>query len=313
MMKKQLILQKRDIELLHFLALYRCIKLEYVKSIYQTNIYYLRRIEKLSKYKYITRSKKKIYLGKVGRVYLKENNIPIREWCRDDKNINRIERITNIAGAFYNSKYEFIPSFKLKNEIYTKIGRKYMGQLIDKETNKIYIIYYLPDNMNRKLLKTIQKDIQKEDQENSILIFYDSEETAIRYGLQSYGFKELLLLQFTKDNVSIFKDYNNKTKEILSNITNANLQPSLWQGADYFIEENNSYISALVLQDIRKVQEILQYFKVNEHSNRNIIVFCFTKDKARYEKLLPMCEIKNFNIKEDPNNGQNKKDNKNFN
>ena len=293
MMKKQLILQKRDIELLHFLALYRHIKLEDVKNIYQTNIYYLRRIEKLSKYKYITRSKKKIYLGKEGKAYLDINNILIRNWCRNEVNANRIERISSIAGVFYNSKYTFVPSFELKKEIYSKTGRKYIGQLVDETTNKTYIVYYLPDNVNKKLLKTIQKDIQKEDQENGILIFYDSEESAKAYGLQSYGFNELILIQFTKDNVEIFKNYDkDEIIKILNSGIGINLQPRIWQGADYFVEENNRYVTILLLHDIRKIQEILQYFKLNENSNRKITVICQTKEKTRYEKLLPMCEIK---------------------
>jgi len=300
MLKKQLMLQERDIELLHFLAVYRRIKLEDTRNIYQTNIYYLRRIEKLSKYKYITRSMKLIHLGKAGKDYLDNNNIKIRKWCRNDVNINRIERISNIAGSFYNSKYEFIPSFNLKKDIYTKSGRKYMGQLVDKKANITYIVYYLPDNMNKQLLKTIQKDIQKEKQENNVLIFYDSGESAAKYGIQSYGFNELLLMQFTEDNIQLFKNYNpNKIKKFISNKMHTNLHPSLWQGADYFIEENSSYISLLLLQDIRKIQEILQYFKLNGNSKRQITIICSTKDKDRYEKLLPMCKIKIFNPKED--------------
>ena len=72
-MKKGLILQERDVELLEFLAEYKTITLNNTKYIYGTKTYQEKRICHLVKEKYLTRlTHREISLGKNGKDFLNE-------------------------------------------------------------------------------------------------------------------------------------------------------------------------------------------------------------------------------------------------
>ena len=144
-MKKGLVLQERDINLLKFLAEYRTITLNNAKYIYGTKTYQEKRICGLVKENYITRLKhREIALGRKGKEFLTEFGIKVKEHCRAQNNIERLKVISDLASftLFYGNMH-FIPSWNLKDENRpTTHSRRYLGmQTFDKAFYNVYAIY----------------------------------------------------------------------------------------------------------------------------------------------------------------------------
>ena len=131
-MKKGLILQERDVELLEFLAEYKTITLNNTKYIYGTKTYQEKRICHLVKEKYLTRlTHREISLGKNGKDFLNEIGTNIKVHCRNPNNIERLKVISDIASfTNFSNTMSFIPSWYLKDkDCPTQDSRRYLGLL----------------------------------------------------------------------------------------------------------------------------------------------------------------------------------------
>ena len=171
-MKKGVILQERDIELLKFLAEYRTITLDNARYIYGTKTYQEKRICHLVKDGYVSRLKhREIALGKNGRIYLEEIGVKIKEHCRNSNNLERLKIISDIA-AFtrFDNLNRFLPSWNLKNrDNPTTDSRRYLG-ILSFDSN-IYNVYAVYGNKSDKYITSIYYDLKKEKEIFFSIIF----------------------------------------------------------------------------------------------------------------------------------------------
>lgn len=124
-------LQNRDIELLIFLGKHKIISLDNTRYIYETVTYQEKRIVNLVKHNYIRRLKHRyITLGTKGKEYLLENGFEVRNHCRNENNIERLNVISDIASCLIQDNFNFIPSWNMKKEDeLTTHSRRYTGKL----------------------------------------------------------------------------------------------------------------------------------------------------------------------------------------
>ena len=176
-MKKGLVLQERDVELLEFLAQYKTITLDNTKYIYGTKTYQEKRICRLVKEKYLTRLKhRKISLGIKGKKFLNEISTEVKIHCRNPNNMERLKVISDIAAfTHFSNTMDFIPSWFLKDRnTPTKDSRRYLGLLsFDKNFYTVYSVY---GNKDDKYITSIYYDLKKEQEFcNSIIFINDLE------------------------------------------------------------------------------------------------------------------------------------------
>ena len=176
-MKKGIVLQERDVELLEFLARYKTIALDNTKYIYGTKTYQEKRICHLVKGKYLTRLKhREIALGRNGKDFLYEIGTDIKEHCRTSNNLERLNVISDIASfTSFSNTMNFIPSWNLKDKNSpTQDSRRYLGLLtFDKDFYTIYAVYR---DKSDKYITSIYYDLKKElEFPNSIIFANDIE------------------------------------------------------------------------------------------------------------------------------------------
>lgn len=113
-----IILQNRDIELLIFLGKYKIMSLDNTKYIYETKTYQEKRIVSLVRHNYVKRLKHRyITLGIKGKEYLLENGFEIRNHCRNENNMERLNVISDIASCLIRDNLNFIPSWNIKKKM----------------------------------------------------------------------------------------------------------------------------------------------------------------------------------------------------
>ena len=112
-----IILQNRDIELLIFLGKYKIMSLDNTKYIYETKTYQEKRIVSLVRHNYVKRLKHRyITLGIKGKEYKLENGFEIRNHCRNENNMERLNVISDIASCLIRDNLNFIPSWNIKKK-----------------------------------------------------------------------------------------------------------------------------------------------------------------------------------------------------
>lgn len=171
-MKKGLVLQERDVELLEFLAEYKTITLDNTRYIYCTKTYQEKRICHLVKEKYLTRLQhREITLGRKGKEFLTEIGTEIKVHCRNPNNLERLKVISDIA-AFtkFSSTMNFMPSWHLKDRnAPTQDSRRYLGLLtFDQNFYTVYSVYGEKDN---KYITSLYYDLKKEREFYNSIIF----------------------------------------------------------------------------------------------------------------------------------------------
>lgn len=171
-MRKGVVLQERDIELLKFLAEYKTITLDNTRYIYGTKTYQEKRICKLVRDGYVSRLKhREIALGKNGRIFLDEIGVKVKEHCRNPNNLERLKLISDIA-AFtrFDDSNCFSASWHLKSrDNPTTDSRRYLG--IMPFDGDIYNVYAVYGNKNDKYITSIYYDLKKEKEILFSIIF----------------------------------------------------------------------------------------------------------------------------------------------
>ena len=171
-MKKGVVLQERDIELLKFLAEYKIITLDNARYIYGTKTYQEKRICHLVKDRYVSRLKhREITLGRNGRKFLKEIGVKIKEHCRNSNNLERLKVISDIAAFTRFNNYNcFISSWHFKSrDNPTTDSRRYLGIL--PFDGNIYNVYAVYGNKSDKYITSIYYDLKKEKEILYSIIF----------------------------------------------------------------------------------------------------------------------------------------------
>lgn len=171
-MRKGVVLQERDIELLKFLAEYKTITLDNTRYIYDTKTYQEKRICHLVRDGYVSRLKhREITLGRDGRSYLEEVGVKIKEHCRNSNNLERLKLISDIAAFTRFNNYNcLIPSWRLKKrDNPTMDSRRYLGMLqFDRNFYNVYAVY---GDKSDKYITSIYYDLKKEKEILYSIIF----------------------------------------------------------------------------------------------------------------------------------------------
>ena len=151
-------LQNRDIELLTFLGRYKIISLDNTRYIYETVTYQEKRIVILVKHNYIRRLKHRyITLGTKGKEYLLENGFEVRNHCRNENNIERLNVISDIASCLIQDNFNFIPSWNMKKEDEaTTHSRRYIGKL-EYNNQDEFLVNAIYDGKKDKYIKSLEK------------------------------------------------------------------------------------------------------------------------------------------------------------
>ena len=165
-MKKGLILQERDVELLEFLAEYKTITLDNTKYIYGTKTY--------------------------GKDFLNEIGTNIKVHCRNPNNIERLKVISDIASfTNFSNTMSFIPSWYLKDkDCPTQDSRRYLGLLTF--DHNFFTVYSVYGEKDEKYITSLYYDLKKEREfYNSIIFANDIEK--ILYYKKNFGFNDLMI------------------------------------------------------------------------------------------------------------------------
>lgn len=285
--EKEHILNLEDKIVIEFLSKYRIMSIKDVKSIYKTEWYYRKRINKLVEKEYIKKYKYYyIMLGKKGR---KACNLIGKEYIKNISNkayMDRLKALSNIATITINSDIEFIPSWKIKNkEIYTETARKFLGELTRKQ--KTYVVYYITSNKSVTYFKQIIFDINKTINYNNLIIFVDDYKVISQ--MQSYFIfdkKHSLIIKNTKENKEILKKYNDiDFYDLIKTIYNKAILISDWEYADY-IADLNHFIIVMPFIDTTKISQINWFYKENTSTKKTIDIITLKENEEVLRDIL---------------------------
>lgn len=286
-MQKEDILKLEDKILIEFLSKYRIMSIKDVKSIYKTEWYYRKRINKLVEKEYIKKYKYYyIMLGKKGR---KVCNLIGKDYIKNTSNtsyMDRLKAISNIATITIDSDIEFIPSWKLKNKkVYTETARKFLGELCRKQ--KTYVVYYIASNKSLIYLKQIIFDINKTINYDNLIIFVDDYKILIQ--MESYfnfDKKHSYIIKNTNDNKEVLKKYNDiDFYDLIKRIYNKPILISDWEYADY-IAELNHFIIIMPFIDTTRISQINWFYKENTSTEKRIDVITLKENEEVLKEIL---------------------------
>lgn len=294
-MEKGIILQERDIELLIFLGKYKIMSLDNTRYIYGTVTYQEKRIVALIKYSYIKRLKHRyITLGVKGKEYLLKNDFEVRNHCRNENNIERLNVISDIASCLIQDNLNFTPSWNMKkeDEPTTHSGR-YIGKL-DYNGREKFLVYAIYDGKDDKYVKSIYYDIRKENEYTDIMIFTNDISKIV---LHKDGF------YFGKDN-TVLVPYSEYGKYLLRN--NYEIRKSIYlrlkevyrvkltdfKYADLELDENN-YIVMMPLINMEKLARLYYYFDIIGN-HKNIHIFGLEEYENTIKTFIPKCNYKSM-------------------
>lgn len=288
-------LQNRDIELLIFLGKYKIILLDNTRYIYETVTYQEKRIVNLVKYNYIRRLKHRyITLGIKGKEYLLENGFEVREHCRNENNIERLNVISDIASCLIHDNMNFIPSWNMKKEDEpTTHSRRYIGKL-EYNNQDEFLVYAIYDGKDDKYVKSIYYDIRKENGYINAMIFTNDIEKIVLHEKGFYfGNKYTVLVPYNeygkfliRNNYEIRNSIYLRLKELYK------VELTDFKFADLKLDDDN-YIVIMPLINMEKLVRLHYYFKENENY-KNIHIFGLEENEKIIEKYLPECSHKSL-------------------
>lgn len=117
-----------EIDLIKFIAKYQYLSVNDTKYFFSSGSYYKKRITKLIQKGFLTRTKLKLVLGKMGIEYVKLFNFKYNRLNRNTAYVKRLMYISHLAAFYYNcNTVDFVPSFSIKDkEVLTITGRRYV-------------------------------------------------------------------------------------------------------------------------------------------------------------------------------------------
>ena len=285
--KKEEILKLEDKILIEFLSKYRIMSIMDSKSIYKTDWYYRKRINKLVEKEYIKKYKYYyIMLGKNGR---KVCNLIGKDYIKNKSNtayMDRLIALSNIATITIGSDIEFIPSWRIKNkEIYTETARKFLGELI--RSGKRYVVYYIASNKSITYLKQIIFDINKTINYDNLIIFVDDYKIISK--MKNYFIfdkKHSYIIKNTNENKEILKKYNDiDFYDLIKRIYNKPILISDWEYADY-IANLNHFIIVMPFIDTTRISQINWFYKENTSTKKKIDVITLKENEGVLKEIL---------------------------
>lgn len=289
-MRSGMTLQNRDIELLIFLGKYKIISLDNTKYIYETKTYQEKRIVLLAKHGYVRRLKHRyITLGSKGKEYLLENEFEVRNHCRNENNMERLNVISDIASCLTQDNLIFTPSWNMKKEDEpTTYSRRYIGNLDYNEEN--FLVYAVYEGKDDKYIKSIYYDIKKENGYANVMIFTNNIEKIVLHEKGFYfGNKYTILIPYNeygkflmRNNYAIRHSIYLRIKEMYD------VELSDFRLADLKIDDDN-YIVIMPLINMEILARLHYYFNENDNY-KNIYIFGLEEYESIIKQYLPKCE-----------------------
>ena len=270
--------QERDRQVLEIIQRYGAINSKVLSRIYGKD-YYVKRIRKLKKYKYISKIKNGIYvLGSEGQKYLEESGIEVIKPINMEDRFYEKYADASYIGYLLN-EWQLVPSREAKARFNLNRGMKMLGILMNNKDN--IFIYKIPAKIGKIGVDRIKKELNN---------------------IRAYGYDAAILLSNSNDfqklfgidsclltNLYIMPD-NDGTLMIINTMATTNL--SQWAVSNLYdlralrlakskafdYENESEYIVSLIDYNIAKVDYILDYI-VNMNGflsiKKAIKVICF--------------------------------------
>ena len=297
-MSGEIILQNRDIELLIFLGKYKIMSLDNTKYIYETKTYQEKRIVSLVRHNYVKRLKHRyITLEIKGKEYLLENGFEIRNHCRNENNMERLNVISDIASCLIRDNLNFIPSWNIKKENEpTTHSRRYIGKLEynDKDEFFVYAIY---DEKDDKYVKLIYYDIKKENGYTNSMIFTNDINKIVFHEKGFYfGNKYTVLVPYNEYGKFLIRNNHEIRKSIALRINEMyKVELSDFRIADFKLDDNN-YVVIMPLINMETLAKLHYYFDENDN-HKNIYIFGLEEYEKVIKQYLPKCDYNSLSRK----------------
>lgn len=286
-------LQNRDIELLIFLGKYKIITLDNTRYIYETVTYQEKRIVALVKHNYIRRLKHRyITLGMKGKEFLLENGFEVRNHCRNENNIERLNVISDIASSLIQDNLNFIPSWNMKKEDEpTTHSRRYIGKL-EYNSKEEFFVYAIYEGKDDKYIKSIYYDIRKENGNTNAMIFANDIKKIVLYEKEFYfGNRYTVLVPYNEYGKFLIRNNYQIRRSIYLRINEMyDAELSDFKLADLKLDDNN-YVVIMPLINMETLTKLYYYFEEN-NSSKNIYIFGLDEYEAIIKQLLPKCQYK---------------------
>ncbi len=193
----------------------------------------------------------------------------------------------------FEDDINFIPSWELKeNNIYTDLGRKYIGELEILQSK--YIVYYISNRNNPLYVRQTLTDINKMFSNDKIIVFLeDFERINKRNKYFTISGKSIQVINPTEDNLELIKtikdiDIYDVVKEIYKG---KEILLSNWNKAD-FMTEDKKYIVFMPFIDTGKLHKLNIDYGDNKESKRNIDILTLKGNKSKINEML----VKSTNI-----------------
>lgn len=291
-MKKGLILQERDKELLEFLSKYKTITLDNTKYIFETKTYQEKRICKLVQENYIKRlPHREISLGRRGVEYLIETGTEIKEHCRSSNNLERLKIISDIAAFTTIDHYSsFQPSWTFKSkDTPTNDSRRYLGLLTFMDA--FYNVYSFYEGKNDKYITSIAYDLKKQHSIlNSIIFTTDMDKILYHKKKLSFGDSHLYVIEYNEFNKKIFRNYEKIKTCIFSDLSKEHkVEYTDFRHMDYLIDKK-LYFKLILFWDINQIRYLHYFFEENPTLRNNYYLICFREFEQYLQDFASNCK-----------------------
>lgn len=148
--------QERDRQVLEIIQRYGAINSKVLSRIYGKD-YYVKRIRKLRRYKYIIRIKNGIYvLGSEGQKYLEESEIEVIKPINMEERFYQKYADASYIGYLLN-KWRLVPSREAKARFNLNRGMKMLGILMNNKNN--IFLYKIPAKIGKVGVDRIKKEL----------------------------------------------------------------------------------------------------------------------------------------------------------
>ncbi len=280
-------LTEKDIEVLIFLGKYKMMLGVDCRKIYSGKDYERKRLKTLEQERYIMRiNKKYIKLDDKGTRLVKEFGYNYHFTCRKKKYIDRMSAVAKIAGLTINSDIDFIASWNMKDRgEYTQVGRKYIGKLIFKGSERI--IYYISKDNGKVYIKQVINDIQKIIEYENVIIFMENMDILKDRKSFVFGKESTMIINPTEKNLSFMRE--------LENIDNYSLLKQIYGDTEILLsewtkaihkKEDGTYIVLMPFIDTEKVHGINVFYNSNKNQGKKLELITLKENIGKINELL---------------------------
>lgn len=287
-------LTERDVEFLKLLSEYKIVNINDAAKFYGTRSYHEKRLTVLKNDGFIKRKKNCIFLARKGREFLLKNcGIKAPRLPSEKAMKERSLKIAKLYISFLNSEWEFLPSWKVKEEYQLDRRGLYYGMI----RNDIeYMIYSIGKDPSDDKILQVKSELQKlySIGFRRAVVFAETPRAMASYGIEALGLDEQLLLPYTELGINIVKKlHGGKLIEKAVKMTFGNIQKPTWVNADFSLPDGRQGL-VLITNDIEKRARLRDYFKMARYRHtgtQKIVILCLESQIEIFKQEFPDCEI----------------------